>query len=686
MPDKFPRATSRAPSFPYFLLFLWACFLFWPILLHPNWPLIPPDSDFSDLLISHWPNAEFLRRSLFDYHQLPLWNPTILGGAPFAADPLAGVWYPPNWLTVVLPLPFAFNLLLILHVTWAGWGMYRWARADGFTVWPSLLGALAFAGLPKTFAHAGAGHVSLLFALAWTPWLLRSVDRQYSLRVVNCALILALIFLADPRWAAYAGAMMIALWLVRDRSWLSLRALFFCIALFLLLAAALWMPMLEFVNHSPRAELTAADAGLYSLPPNYLVGLLWPDLGGFHEWITYVGVAPLTLALIGAIKSRDRVGKITFIALILFSIWWALGPDAGLFALLSRLPGLSLLRIPSRTWFIVGLTVSWLAVRGAAEVEAGLRLASRRWNLIAVALSAMVILLGVGGSLTIGQPLVNLLGAAVIVPALLIGFRLKQALPILILIALAELLWVNSSLLSSRQVSPTPVAEWLARQPGLWRVYSPSYSLPQLAAAQYGLEQADGVNPLQLAETVTFMEAATGVKRDGYSVTAPPFTGDVAIANANAIPNAALLGALNVRFVVSEFDLRGEGFVLRDQVGSTRIYENTLDAGRVRGGVLQSWTPNRLVIVADGPGQVVLSEVRYPGWAATVDGLPAEVEPAGLFRAITVGGGQHKIILEYFPLSVYGGLALSMLGLLVITYCIIRQQYALGNTQYGTGS
>lgn len=686
---------SRASVSPYLILFLWACLLLWPILLHPDWPLMPPVSPFSDLLISHWPNAEFLRHSLFEYHQFPLWNPSILGGAPFAADPLAGVWYPPNWLTVVLPLPLAFNLLLMAHLTWAGWGMYRWAQADGFSVWPSLLGALAFAGLPKALAHIGAGHVSLICALSWTPWLMRNAEcgrwntkRHSSFIIHRSALILALIFLADPRWAVYAGAMMSVLWIARDRSWPSLRALFFCLALFLMLAAVLWLPLLEFVAHSARIGLTVKEAGDLALQPIDLLGVILPNLGGNHEVMTYVGVVPLSLALVGVIKSRDRVGKITFIGLILFSIWWAFGPNAGLFALLSRLPGLSLLRIPSRAWFIIGLAVYWLAVRGAAEVENGWRLAGRRWNLATVSISGALVMLAIGGSFVVGQPLINLLGAALIVPTVLIGLRVKQALAVLMALTLLELLWVNSSLISSRPVSHSPVAEWLSGQSGLWRVYSPSTSLPQLDAAQRGLEQADGVNPLQLANTVIFMEAATGVDRAGYSVTVPSFPADesgnvnVATANAGAIPNATLLGQLNVRFVASEFDIHGDGLVLRDQIGSTRIYENTLDGGRVRGGALQFWSPNRIVITAAGPGRVVLSEVWYPGWAARVDGASAEVEQAGLLRAVTIGGGEHAVVLEYRPFTVYGGWALSALGIMMVVYSAFQGRYRQRAMQY----
>ena len=47
--------------------------------------ILPPNSMYSDLLISHLPNAEFIRQSLSQWGQIPLWSPTILSGYPFFA-------------------------------------------------------------------------------------------------------------------------------------------------------------------------------------------------------------------------------------------------------------------------------------------------------------------------------------------------------------------------------------------------------------------------------------------------------------------------------------------------------------------------------------------------------------------------------------------------------------------------
>src|SRR5207247_927128 len=148
--------------------------------------------------------AEYLRASLWRYHQWPLWNAQMFAGQPFAADPLAGLWYPPNLLLLVLPLPFAFNALFILHLAWAGYGLFRLLRAEGLSQGAAFLGGLAFMGTPKLMAHLGAGHVSLIFALAWTPWFLLAVRRAAAVGGLRpgalAGVIFALTFLADVRW------------------------------------------------------------------------------------------------------------------------------------------------------------------------------------------------------------------------------------------------------------------------------------------------------------------------------------------------------------------------------------------------------------------------------------------------------------------------------------------------------
>ncbi|MDW8327788.1 MAG: hypothetical protein RMK99_14585 [Anaerolineales bacterium] len=587
------------------------------------------------MLISHLPNSEYWRDSLWRYGQWPLWNAQLFGGQPFAADPLAGVWYPPNWLLLITPLPFGFNLLLALHLAWAGYGLFRFLQAEGLATAPAFFGGLAFAFTPKLIAHLGAGHVSLVFAVAWTPWLLSSLRAVSVLGGLRAGAIagaaLAVIFLADPRWAFYAGVLGAAYWLAyRPQRSAPLAAVGFVAAL-LTLSAPLALPLLDFVTRTDRSALTLAEAASYSLPVWYLLGLLIPPLRGFHEWMTFLGVAPLLLAVLAIAFAARRLWF--WIATTLVAGAFSLGSNFVLFPLLfGVLPGLSLLRVPSRAWFIVALAVAVLAAHGL-------------------------------------QLLME-----VVLPQLRARSTLARRLPSARLIALALIaltaldLWrVNVTLVEARpRPARNAAAAWIAAQTGLFRVYSPSYSLP----LDDGLQHVDGVNPLHLAAAARFIERAGGVPRAGYSVTLPPFASDdYATANANAMPDARLLGLLNVRYVAAEFDLDAPGLTLVQRFGATRVYENRefrprawLESGAR--AELVAWSPNRIVVRAEGPGRLVLSEVDDPGWEAYANGVALTIEPfEDLLRSVTIGTGEQEVVFEYRPRPVYAGLALALPGL-----------------------
>lgn len=96
----------------------------------------PPDVQFSDAVTSHWPNALFLRQSVLDDHTFPLWQPLIMSGQPFAANPLNKVWYPLQWLVLLWDPIVHLNVLLWLHLTLLGAGMWAGRARPGWNPGP----------------------------------------------------------------------------------------------------------------------------------------------------------------------------------------------------------------------------------------------------------------------------------------------------------------------------------------------------------------------------------------------------------------------------------------------------------------------------------------------------------------------------------------------------------------------
>ena len=78
--------------------------------------------------------------------------------------------------------------------------------------------------------------------------------------------------------------------------------------------------------------------------------------------------------------------------------------------------------------------------------------------------------------------------------------------------------------------------------------------------------------------------------------------------------------------------------------------------------------PGHLAVDLDAPtdGLLVLSEVWYPGWQATVDGSPAPVLRAHLtLMAVPVMTGPRHVELRFDPPLVKVGLVVSSVMLLV---------------------
>ena len=70
---------------------------------------------------------------------------------------------------------------------------------------------------------------------------------------------------------------------------------------------------------------------------------------------------------------------------------------------------------------------------------------------------------------------------------------------------------------------------------------------------------------------------------------------------------------------------------------------------------LTSYAPNMLVYRSDNTqgGLAVFSEIYYPGWTATIDGVPAEIVRADyVLRALYIPAGNHEIAFSFHPKSI----------------------------------
>lgn len=97
---------------------------------------------------------------------------------------------------------------------------------------------------------------------------------------------------------------------------------------------------------------------------------------------------------------------------------------------------------------------------------------------------------------------------------------------------------------------------------------------------------------------------------------------------------------------------------------------------------LEKYEPNKLEysVSSKNGGVVVFSEIYYPGWNATVDGVEVPVGRANyILRAISVKPGSHKVVLDFHPKSVsvtetIAYIATAILMLMFVAIVIVKRK------------
>ncbi len=128
----------------------------------------------NDLMSAYGPFRAFLKNQLSQGH-FPLWNPYIIGGQPFFADPNAMMCYPLTYLTLPFSIPVGLSLFFFLHMAWAGLGMHLWLEKIGRGGIACRVGALSFA--LSGFFWWELIHPNILAVFSWMPWFLLCLEK-----------------------------------------------------------------------------------------------------------------------------------------------------------------------------------------------------------------------------------------------------------------------------------------------------------------------------------------------------------------------------------------------------------------------------------------------------------------------------------------------------------------------------
>jgi hypothetical protein len=362
--------------------------------------------------IAHWifPARWFVRESILA-GELPLWNPYQGLGFPVLGDPLYGVFYPPNWLLLLVGsawLGNAVTVLGFLHMAWGGLGVFFVARRLHATAMAATIAALAWSLSGYITAQWTAG--LLLYGGAWIPWAavghlallasLRAGGRRWLTGLVKAALPTGFALLMGEVFLAVMGVGLavglLALVQLSERRadpslprlcprWLALHGL--AVVLAMGMGAVVFIPARAVMAGSPRAApLARVEAEASSLHPLRLLEFTAPgcmgDVYGDYpaasvvgeprldglplSYSVYLGASVLGLALIAL---RRRFVIVGLGCLTTFALLIALGKHLPVHQLVRRLvPPLAYMRFPEKYMTLVVVGVALLAGLGAQRV------------------------------------------------------------------------------------------------------------------------------------------------------------------------------------------------------------------------------------------------------------------------------------------------------------------------------
>jgi hypothetical protein len=656
----------------------------------------------SDICYQFEPYKSFLHESL-RAGRLPLWSPYIFCGYPLGGEGQVAAFYPVSLLiSWLLPSPAAVNWLIITHVMIAGVSMYALARLLGASPFAAWLSGFVFSFSGYLFAHSH--HVSLVCAAAWLPVVVLFVERAWQKGVLPNGVFAALAWgasaLCGHPQTTFHISLLVAFWV----SWRLVQAkrsegrwqlgrsaaiLGLVFALGFGAAAVQLLLTAEVAAAAPHGARGALDyVTSFSLRWHHLLGLVSPNWQGspafqdydgeafFWEYVLYVGLAPLALALVGGGTRRGWVlAGLAMAALVL-----ALAQGNPLYELLRFLPGFSDFRVPARYVFMFTFAVALLAGYGWQVLARWRWLANGRWLAVCAGVIALLTAVDLWRFDRTMAPLASR------------EFYSNRS-------PLADLLTADREWGRVMVLPPvvfdaawTPAGGWARNPNGWWEARAMlAADVPQ----SYGLRSVGGyaafVDPehakfFGMAESRLFGEGDPTL----YRLVGTRYIAVGAQVSLSGMPKATLGPFAIYRvpdpfpraFVVSGIvqvenrgDARGRtaGLGRGKRLTTAAVVCGDLGSFRTSPGATAEFSvedprPERVVVRAraDGNAFLVLNERWDRGWRAYCDGRPAPLfEVDAVLMGTLLPEGEHVIEFVYRPRALIVGRAISLASVAV---------------------
>ncbi|MBN2146061.1 MAG: DUF104 domain-containing protein [Anaerolineales bacterium] len=629
-----------------------------------------------------------LVNSLRYAHQFPLWNPYLLTGLPYVADPMLHAYNPVVTVPVLLfGVRAGFKLGVALSFLIAALGMWRLGAALGMSrparIWVALL--YAFAGQPV--GRFFQGQYLFVLGFAWIPWIISSLvmiaetrRRRY---IAQAVLFMALLFFSGNAYYPFymllsAGIFVLVMVVQRGQHRLrvafdwSLFKIYALVAILVLgLIAIQLLPLAEFW---PRMNKDINLEGSHTLQQIFLDYTsddparadAYELLPAREEFYAYFGLIPiLSLSLLPLAwwkrprspslpKSTGRL-LVFFILLLLLVVGW-----------------ISLEHVPWGDWLLRTNLVHQF--RHLLRI-----LIFGSFAVIILAGLALDTLWGLFGALSEtkgSEPSLRIRRTLGIAGLILLGTFM--------LVGVVDVFRTNRSIVQSQDSYETAYAVmgWLRQHDsGDYYVrHNPNNGWHDAVIAS-NLRFIDvwyhfaDIRDLSKASNTRVVQA-----RPHYIVQS----------DQNELldaPDAVLRAHVSEYNVFSLSNSLPMAFVVDQSCLQERDAPAPLGYDEVQPQVPFFPGPNDIEVIADGAENqtLVVLVTHYPGWQVEVDGQEQELHNVGGYLAVEAQPGVHKYAFAFRPSSFFIGLFVSLCSFGVTAYLLasdirwgraVRQQWA----------
>jgi hypothetical protein len=708
-----PARQRTVPAAFAAVLLLPSVLWFWPALVQHQAPSLRDQGDFFYPLKLY--TADRIRSG-----EIPLWNPLSGAGEPWLANLQSGVFYPPTLLFLLPSAGLAGALFLLFHFAVAIWGARRFLRAEGMSEPASWIGAGVFSC--SGFAVSLSAYWNHFGAFCYLPAVVsfaRSGLRSRGSRLAAAALLAVQAMAGSPEMSAATVLVFFALaWKARpvEETWADpppgrrLARAIACAAMALALTAWAVVPAAELARVSdrrsalPAGERDSGAAGGAAVPS--CLGLSAQPSGTSYLSTLYVG--PVALLLAGAAFSERERRKLAISLAVIAGAGILLAASGPPGSWLRSVAPLDRLRYPAKALALPAFGISMLAGIGADALR--FARVSRAGLFRGLAVAGLLVLL-----VSRQSPAIRLAGAAALLTmtALTWGTDPGSGGRGMLQWAGAILLIGSLTLAARGALAFAPESE-LRRVPASHGFLAsvPGYVLtpPMRGLVSWVLRDSRFDSETLRRQREALLGYTNLQARVRTIRTAAPLATAAAVQIADSIDQAPDLqraaGAFGARVLWTPFPPPGLGSrkvgeffraplnPFRPRLSVVRSYrvendgrraerqaaDGSLDAREVLldrspspaplAAGHSSYTvarlaedrPERVAIdtSSDSPGILVLLDLWYPGWTARVDGRPAPILRAnGVFRAVALPAGSHRVLFRYRPVSFYAGAAIS---------------------------